>query len=164
MTTVASGQTLNVTSGQPLPPLSPSLTSTGVIVDSGGTLDVFAGGKVSSTVDSGFVNVSGGKAVSTIVVSGGVEEVVAGIESLTTISSGGFAFVSSGGTAIGTKIEGFERVEGKATGAKVSSGGDQTLQFTGTAIGTTVYSASQQEVFSGARAVSTTLSGEHNRP
>ena len=46
MTTVASGQTLSVTSGQ---------TSTGVIVDSGGTLDVFAGGKVSSTVDSGFV-------------------------------------------------------------------------------------------------------------
>ena len=150
MTTVASGQTLSVTSGQ---------TSTGVIVDSGGTLNVFAGGKVSSTVDSGFVNVSGGKAVSTIVVSGGVEEVVAGIDSLTTISSGGFAFVSSGGTAIGTKIEGFQRVEGKATGAKVSSGGDQTFQFTGTAIGTTVYSASQQEVFSGARAVGTTLSG-----
>jgi len=72
MTTVASGQTLNVTSGQ---------TSTGVIVDSGGTLDVFAGGKVSSTVDSGFVNVSGGKAVSTIVVSDGVEQVLAGIDS-----------------------------------------------------------------------------------
>jgi autotransporter passenger strand-loop-strand repeat protein len=83
MTTVASGQTLSVTSGQ---------TSTGVIVDSGGTLDVFAGGKVSSTVDSGFVNVSGGKAVSTIVVSDGVEQVLAGIDSLTTISSGGFAF------------------------------------------------------------------------
>ena len=150
MTTVASGQTLIVTSGQ---------TSTGVIVDFGGTLDVFAGGKVSSTVDSGFVNVSGGKAVSTIVVNGGVEQVVAGIDSLTTISSGGFAFVSSGGTSIGTKIEGFQRVEGKATGAKVSSGGDQTVQFTGTATGTTVYSASQQEVFSSARAVSTTLSG-----
>jgi len=81
------------------------------------------GGKVSSTVDSGFVNVTGGKAVSTIVVSDGVEQVLAGIDSLTTISSGGFAFVNSGATAIGTKIEGFQRVEGKATGAKVSSGG-----------------------------------------
>jgi autotransporter passenger strand-loop-strand repeat protein len=71
MTTVASGQTLSVTSGQ---------TSTGVIVDSGGTLDVLFGGKVSGTVDSGFVNVSGGKAVSTIVVSDGVEQVLAGID------------------------------------------------------------------------------------
>lgn len=51
MPTVASGQTLSVTSGQ---------TSTGIIVDSGGTLDVFSGGKVSGAVDSGFVNISGG--------------------------------------------------------------------------------------------------------
>lgn len=43
MPTVASGQTLNVTSGQ---------TSTGVIVDSGGTLNVRFGGKVSGTVDA----------------------------------------------------------------------------------------------------------------
>ena len=74
MPTVASGQTLNVTSGQ---------TSTGVIVGSGGTLDVFFGGKASSTVDSGFVNVSGGRAISTTVVSGGMEEIVAGVDSLT---------------------------------------------------------------------------------
>ena len=46
MTTVASGRTLSVTSGQ---------TSTGVIVNSGGTLDVLVGGRVavlSTTVPS----------------------------------------------------------------------------------------------------------------
>jgi autotransporter passenger strand-loop-strand repeat protein len=44
MTTVSSGQTLIVSSGQ---------TSTGVIVLSGGTLEVLSGGSVVGTVDSG---------------------------------------------------------------------------------------------------------------
>ena len=62
-TTVLPGHTLNVSAGQ---------TSSGVIVDSGGTLNVLSGGTVISTIDSGSVNVSsGGKAVDTTVASGG---------------------------------------------------------------------------------------------
>jgi autotransporter passenger strand-loop-strand repeat protein len=138
MPTVASGQTLSVTSGQ---------TSTGVIVDSGGTLDVLFGGKVSSTVDSGSLQIMSGKSIAATIYSGGFEQILAGIDSLTTISSGGFAQVHSGATAIGTKIEGFQRVEGKASGAKVSSSGDQSVESTGTAISTTVSSGGQQDVF-----------------
>ena len=64
-TTVLPGHTLNVSAGQ---------TSSGVIVDSGGTLNVLSGGTVISTIDSGFVNVSsGGKAVDTKVASGGTD-------------------------------------------------------------------------------------------
>jgi autotransporter passenger strand-loop-strand repeat protein len=51
VTTVLPGHTLNVGAGQ---------TSSGVIVDAGGTLNVLSGGTVSSTIDSGLVNVSSG--------------------------------------------------------------------------------------------------------
>lgn len=63
--TVLPGQTFTVGAGQ---------TSSGVIVNAGGTLNALSGGKVISTIDSGLVNVSsGGKAVSTTVASGGTE-------------------------------------------------------------------------------------------
>ena len=99
MTTVLPGQTLNVGAGQ---------TSSGVIVDSGGTLNVLSGGTIISTIDSGLVNVSsGGKAVGTTVASGGTVFVAAhGVDSGSTIQSGGFQTISSGGTAKGTIVFG----------------------------------------------------------
>jgi autotransporter passenger strand-loop-strand repeat protein len=67
--TVLPGQTFTVGAGQ---------TSSGIIVDSGGTLNVASGGAVISTIDSGLVNVfSSGKAVGTTVASGGTEFVSA---------------------------------------------------------------------------------------
>jgi len=136
MTTVVNGQTLSVTSGQ---------TSTGVIVDFGGLLKVLFGGTISSTIDSGSVDVSsggkavattvaeifevfsGGRSIATTIVSGGNEQVMGGVDSLTTISSGGFAFVNSGATAIGTKIEGLQHLGGKAVGGTIFSGGQQVV-------------------------------------
>lgn len=48
-------------------------TSTGVIVDSGGTLNVLSGGKITATTDRGIVDVfSGGLASVTRVSSGGM--------------------------------------------------------------------------------------------
>jgi autotransporter passenger strand-loop-strand repeat protein len=100
VTTVLPGQTLNVGAGQ---------TSSGVIVDSGGTLNVLSGGTIISTIDSGLVNVSsGGKAVGTTVASGGTVFVAAhGVDSGSTIQSGGFQTISSsGGTAKGAIVFG----------------------------------------------------------
>jgi autotransporter passenger strand-loop-strand repeat protein len=86
-TTVLPGQTLNVSAGQ---------TSSGVIVDAGGTLNALSGGKVIGTIDSGVVNVSsGGRAVGTTVASGGAVFVAAhGVDSGSTIQSGGFQTIS----------------------------------------------------------------------
>jgi autotransporter passenger strand-loop-strand repeat protein len=99
VTTVLPGQTLNVGAGQ---------TSSGVIVDAGGTLYVLSGGAVISTIDSGLVNVSsGGRAVGTTVASGGAVIVSAhGVDSASTIQSGGLQTISSGGTARGTIVFG----------------------------------------------------------
>jgi autotransporter passenger strand-loop-strand repeat protein len=98
-TTVLPGHTLNVAAGQ---------TSSGVIVDFGGTLNVSSGGAVVSTIDSGVVNVSsGGRAVSTTVASGGAVNVtVHGLDSASIIQSGGAQNISSGGTARGTIVFG----------------------------------------------------------
>jgi autotransporter passenger strand-loop-strand repeat protein len=93
-TTVLPGHTLNVSAAQ---------TSSGVIVDAGGTLNVLSGGAVVSTIDSGLVDVfSGGRAVGTTVASGGTEFVSAhGLDSASTIQSGGLQTIFSGGTAKG---------------------------------------------------------------
>jgi len=98
-TTVLPGHTLNVLAGQ---------TSSGVVVDFGGTLNVSSGGAVVSTIDSGVVNVSsGGRAVSTTVASGGAVNVtVHGLDSGSTVQSGGLQTIFSGGTAKGTIVFG----------------------------------------------------------
>src|SRR5262249_22600064 len=116
-TVVSSGQTHDVSSGQ---------TETGDIVLSGGTLDVLSGGTISSTHDSGTINVlAGGSAFDTAIYYGGSETVSAGgIDQSARISGGtqyvyglatgdinyGFQFVESGGIASGTVISGGEQV------------------------------------------------------
>jgi autotransporter passenger strand-loop-strand repeat protein len=98
MTTVSSGQTLDIFAGQ---------TSKGVIVLNGGAL-VLSGGTASGTIVSsgGTEQVySGGTAIGTMVSSGGLEVVSSGgVASATTISNGGFEYIFSGGKAIGTVV------------------------------------------------------------
>src|ERR1700751_4313648 len=109
MTTVVSGQILNVSSGQ---------FSGSVIVDPGGDLNVLSGGSVTLTADSGEVVVfpsgsafdttifngglqvvaAGGTAIRTIVSSGGIESAVSGAETIdTTVSNGGIQNDQPGG-------------------------------------------------------------------
>ena len=97
MTTVLPGQTLNVGAGQ---------TSSGVIVNSGGTLNVLSGGTIISTIDSGLVNVSsGGKAVGTTVASGQTNLFLRRQGDQRDDSSGGFDIVSSGGLDTATTVQ-----------------------------------------------------------
>jgi autotransporter passenger strand-loop-strand repeat protein len=116
MVTVSSGQTYTVSSGQ---------TDIGDVVLAGGTLDVLSGGVISSTTDSGNVQVGSGgtafgttvnfggvevvlegSAVETIVNSGGILDVIfLGSASSTTVNSGGFDLVSDGATTSDTLVE-----------------------------------------------------------
>jgi len=141
-TVVTSGQIRDVSSGQ---------TSNGIVVMTGGTLEILSGGKVNDAVDSGVVVVeSGGLASGTVVSSGGTQQVY-GSASGTTVSSGGVEIVISGGTDSGTVINanGLQQVwvGGVADGAQVSSGGTQ--QVYGSASGTTVSSGGVEIVISG---------------
>ena len=138
MTTVSSGQTLQISGGE---------SSASVIVLSGGTLEVLSGGTANITENSGGIDAifSGGTAF------------------LTTVSSGGFEYVgwsaspaSGGGTAItttvrngGTQVISFS---GLANTTIVSSGGTQIVNATGSAIGTDISAGGQQTVNSGGTA------------
>ena len=96
MTTVTSGEILNVSGGK---------TSIGIIVLSGGTLNVLSGGTISDTASVGGQDIiySGGSAFATIVTDNG-SETVSGTAISTTVSNGGTEFVSSGGTISGTVV------------------------------------------------------------
>jgi autotransporter passenger strand-loop-strand repeat protein len=90
-----------------------------------------------------------GAVSSTIVSTGGTEEVQStggagsgGIASFTTVSNGGFEFVSAGGTTVSTTVD---------------SGGSQTVFVGGTASFTTVSHAGFQNVSSGGTASFTTV-------
>jgi len=151
-TVVTSGQIRDVSSGQ---------TSNGIVVMTGGTLEILSGGKVNDAVDSGVVVVeSGGLASGTVVSSGGTQQVY-GSASGTTVSSGGVEIVISGGTDSGTMINanGLQQVwvGGVADGAQVSSGGTQ--QVYGSASRTTVSSGGLEIVISGGTDSSTVISG-----
>jgi autotransporter passenger strand-loop-strand repeat protein len=169
--TVLPGHTMNVGAGQ---------TSSGVIVDAGGTLNVLSGGKVSSTIDSGLVNVSsGGKAVDTTVASGGTEFVsVGGLDTGTTVQSGGLQTVFSGGTAKGTIVFGdsidAQRIlaggsalnttlhanrilEGFASITSIVGNVEDIVAAGGTSVITKVFSGGDQDIFLGT-AISTTVS------
>jgi autotransporter passenger strand-loop-strand repeat protein len=95
--TVISGQTYNVSSGQ---------TDTGDTVEYGGTLNVLSGGTISKTTDKGTVYVSsGGTEIGTVVNGYAQEYVLDGGSALgTVVDSGGNEIVSAGGTAIGTVV------------------------------------------------------------
>ena len=126
MTTVLPGHTLNVGAGQ---------TSSGVIVDAGGTLNVLSGGTVSSTIDSGLVNVSsGGQAVGTKVASGGTLLIFSGgLADPTTILGHGIEIIHSGGVDSGALIKGGTQFDsGLASSATVFTG-SQVVVSGGTA-------------------------------
>ena len=96
--TVSSGVTFTVSAGQ---------TDTGLIVLSGGTLNVLSGGVVIDTLDSGGTeNISsGGAASGTAVFSGGKETVFfSGTATATTVNNGGFQVLVGGGVTSTTSI------------------------------------------------------------
>jgi autotransporter passenger strand-loop-strand repeat protein len=134
MTTVSSGQILTISDGQ---------TSSGIIVLSGGILDVLSGGTVINTVDSGTMKVeSGGTGSNTVTYSGnfgvGGEVVLSGgTETGATVSTFGGLTVSSGGIADdATVLNACGELLGNYTAAsftKASDGGAGTL-ITDTAV------------------------------
>jgi autotransporter passenger strand-loop-strand repeat protein len=118
------GQTLEVFFGQ---------TSNGIIVLSGGTLEVD----------------SGGTAINTVVSSGGSLVLSGGFADPTIIYSGGSETISSGGADDGAQISGGTQFDyGVASGATVFTG-LQVVDSGGTASGTTVSSTGLQYVGDG---------------
>ena len=156
--------------------------ATSTTVSSGAGMAVYSGGCVTSTtVSSGGSMSVAGNATSTTVSSGGSMS-VAGNATSTTVSSGGEMRVSSGGSAISTRVNdggmtvcgsatsttvnyyGFMRVSsgGSATSTTVNSGGHMTVSSGGSATSTTVNSGGYMTVDSGGSATSTTVnSGGH---
>lgn len=155
MTTVGSGTTLIITSGQ---------TIDGVIVLKGGLLRVLSGGTVRNTLnDTGYDLIEfGGSAINTT---------VAGTISLFPSGFGieaGTEYVASGGTAIGATLHaGFQEVYGNALDTKVNWGGVQWVFSGGIATGTILnggvelfsgvllFSNATQNVFAGGTAIDT---------
>jgi autotransporter passenger strand-loop-strand repeat protein len=114
----------------------------GVIVSSGGSEAIDSGGIGSNGVVSAHgVEVVQGSAISTIVESGGIFEIL------------------SAGSATGTVVSGAELVVGVAIGTVVSSGGSETVLAGGQAEGTTVLSGGSQNISSGGVASGTTVAG-----
>ncbi len=146
--TVSSGVTFTVSAGQ---------TDTGLIVLSGGTVNVLSGGVIINALDrGGTVNVSsgaaasgtavfnggsqnlfsGGTAITTAIDNGGVQLVAGGVASETAINIGGTMVLSTGATHAsltdGTFVfAGSHSVPAIAgSGAVVASGGTLTLSLT----------------------------------
>jgi autotransporter passenger strand-loop-strand repeat protein len=163
--------------------LTPALTASGAIVNSGGVEYVSSGGVASSTVVIGGNDdiYSGGVANGTIlrstvvvsstnpgametVVIGGAEYLSGGTASGTTVNSGSREIVSSGGTAIGATINsgGTEYVSsgGVASGTIVSSGGTEIVSSGGASYNTTVYNGGTLTVAAGGTSTTATLNTE----
>ncbi|HBE6821550.1 TPA: autotransporter outer membrane beta-barrel domain-containing protein, partial [Escherichia coli] len=103
-----------------------------------------------------------GSATSTTINSGGFQNVHSGGSATsTTINSGGLQYVSSGGSATSTTINsgGFQNVfsGGSATSTTINSGGFQNVHSGGSATSTTINSGGLQYVYSGGSATSTTI-------
>ncbi|HMK90154.1 MAG TPA: Hint domain-containing protein [Methylocystis sp.] len=117
-------------------------TSSGVVLSSGSTEYVFAGGvAVSTVVSNGGTDIvySGGIVRDTIVSNGGTEYVSGGVASATIISSGGYQYVA-GGSATNTVLAGGTEVvwSGDVTKTTISSGGYQDVAAGGVASETIV--------------------------
>ena len=151
VTTVSSGQTLVVSSGQ---------TDSGVNIV-GGTVMVQSGGTLSAATN----------------LSGGVDEVFSGGFASGTMLNGAYEFIYNGGVASGTQIVGDQYVDpggiargatvsaggaqlvyGTASGTTVSSGGNETVQSGGVTSNTTVLSGGVLELFGGATAIGLAIS------
>lgn len=117
------------------------------------------GSQATDTTLSGYQQVvAGGKADTTLILSGGSQFIGTGaLADNTIISAGGLQYVAAGGSASETQIDsaGFAFVQGVATGTTIHDGGTQ--QVTGTANGTTIAGGGTQTIFAGGRATATTV-------
>jgi autotransporter passenger strand-loop-strand repeat protein len=143
--------------------VSADVTSTGLVISNGETLDVLSGGTaVSITVTSGgYEYVSGGKTVGTVVSNGGEEVVFSGgVTSSTAVIAGGHELVLSGGTAFSTTVSNGGSASdipgGVLVGTIVSNGGTEDVN--GTASSTIVSSGGTQDVLAGGTAAGIVLS------
>ena len=153
-TTVSSGQTLSITSGQTSSGLvlvggsvtvQSSGTTVGTIISSGGseTIDLFGLASASLVSSGGRQIIDEGTAKSTIV-NGGIEIVGAGGSlSATTVLNGGSEFISNGG---------FARFD------VISSGGIETVGAGGEVVSTTVLNEGRQVLSNSALAEFTVVS------
>jgi autotransporter passenger strand-loop-strand repeat protein len=144
----------------------------GIIVSSGGTEYILAGGTaIATVVGSGGIEIvsSGGLAGNTVVDRGGSEIVSAGgTASASLIKSGGTQLVHSGGVASSTAVNGGGRETvsggGVTLGSSVNHGGVETVSAGGLESLTVVNSGGIDEVLSGGSATGTLLnsSGAEN--
>lgn len=153
------------------------------VIEAGGTQEVIAGASaVHTTIEAGGYQgvggqdrgqrsqatdttlsgyqqvVAGGKADTTLILSGGSQYVgTGGLADNTIVNAGGLQYVGVGGTASNTQIngDGFAFVQGTATATTINDGGTQ--QVTGTANGTTIAGRGSQNVLLGGRATATTV-------
>ncbi|EIA0599308.1 autotransporter outer membrane beta-barrel domain-containing protein [Escherichia coli] len=104
---------------------------------------------------------AGDTATNTTINSGGFQHVFSGGSATSTTINGGLQVVSSGGSATSTTINrgGLQYVfsGGSATGTTINSGGQQRVSSGGSATGTTINSGGQQRVSSGGSATGTTI-------
>ncbi len=157
--TVSSGQTVSLTSA-----------ASGLVVFSGGTLDVLAGGTADAAQIDGLMQVSSGGLASGVTISGSAEAIVSsgGTASGTVIDGtslpGATLLIAAGGSAVGTVVsDGTEIVSGTASGTLVNGFfASQTVQSGGLAIATSVGDsrggAPEQIVSSGGSARGTVIS------
>ena len=141
--------------------------ATDTVVQSGGQQTVNASGSASSATISGRQDVSGGTASDTTVASGGQQHVHASGQATSTIvASGGTQNVSSSGLATDTVVQsgGQQHVHaaGQATSTVISTGGTQTIQASGTATSTVVQVGGQQTIREGGSATWTLVSGQQD--
>jgi autotransporter passenger strand-loop-strand repeat protein len=123
---------------------------------------VWASGVAQGAIISGGTQEIWGSASGTTVSSGGFDIIISGgSDSGAIVSSGGTHQVWASGLGIGTHVNsgGVEQDWGTASGAAVSSGGTQYVYSGGAAVATTVNGGGYEQVFSGGTANATTING-----
>ena len=131
--------------------VSSGVTSRGLVVSSGGELDVLRGGNVVSTtvLNDGRETIKGGSATFDVVSRGGVQEIASSGVAEYALLKGGDQFVDSAGFASGTVVgsggELFVSTYGGLEGATVGSGG--RLYAHGVEAGTIVLSGGVEYVY-----------------
>jgi autotransporter passenger strand-loop-strand repeat protein len=136
-------------SGDPNPNVSGTILRAGAVVE-------FGSGYVGSSVSAG---------VTLKVLSGGVQEVLSGTASGTTVESGGQQNIFSGGTAVNTKVHdgGVQNVQSAGIAISATVSGTLATQFvssSGTAVSTTISSGGFQDLRSGALGSSTKIGSQ----
>ncbi|HZZ87604.1 MAG TPA: hypothetical protein VFE13_04645 [Caulobacteraceae bacterium] len=134
--------------------VSSGVVSSGAHVSGGDELDILSGGKAVHTVlaSGGVEVISKGGVASGTVVRDHATEYDYGRAFGTVVDSGGFEDVSKGGSASGTVVKGGGLLNvssgGVATAVVASSGGDNEVLHGGVAVGTTISSGGEQGVLS----------------